>query len=71
MKNKPQLHLAKPADRSLQAFKDWINALADKLVPGLPDDISEEEWISKHKKFWEGVDRGLAEKQANNKQKPS
>ena len=60
---KPQLHLSKPADRSLQAFKDWMNAMADKIMPGLStDDITEEKWVASHKKFWEGVDRGLPPK---------
>jgi hypothetical protein len=60
---KPKLHLSKPADRSLQAFKDWMQAMGDKLMPNSPpDDATEEEWIADHKKFWEGVDSGLAEK---------
>jgi hypothetical protein len=60
---KPKLHLSKPADRSLQAFKDWMQAMGDKLMPNSPpDDATEEEWIADHKKFWEGVDNGLAEK---------
>jgi hypothetical protein len=62
MTDKPQLHLSKPADRSLQAFKDWMNAMGDKLMPGSPpDDATEEEWIADHKEFWAGVDKGLAE----------
>jgi ABC-type nitrate/sulfonate/bicarbonate transport system substrate-binding protein len=58
---KPQLHLSKPADRSLQAFKDWMQTMGDKLMPGSPpDDATEEEWIADHKEFWEGVDEGRA-----------
>jgi hypothetical protein len=57
---KPRLHLTRPADRSLEAFKKWMTDLAERLVPGAPNDMTEEKWVAKHKKFWEGVDEGLA-----------
>jgi len=62
---KPQLHLTRPADRSLEAFKTWITDLAERLVPGAPNDVTESQWVEKHEEFWKRLDKGLAKK--NNK----
>ncbi len=59
---KPQLHLTRPADRSLEAFKKWMIDLAERLVPGVPNNVTEEEWFANHKEFWERLDKGLAKK---------
>ncbi len=59
---KPQLHLTRPADRSLEAFKKWMTDLAQRLVPGAPNDMTEEMWVAKHGEFWERLDKGLAKK---------
>ena len=51
---KPQLHLSKPADRSLQAFNYSMQAMGDILMAGSPpDDSTEEEWIADRRKFRE------------------
>jgi hypothetical protein len=55
--NKPQLHLTRPLDRSLESFKTWLMEMTQALVPGAPDDMTEEDWIDAHKKFWEKVDK--------------
>ncbi len=49
---KTPVFFARPADRSLEAFKDWINSMAAAV--GATDEISEEEWQA----FWfAGADR--------------
>jgi len=60
MADKPQLHLTRPADRSLEAFKSWITGMAERLVPGAPNNITESEWIAKHKEFWDKIDKKSA-----------
>lgn len=55
-KNKPQLQLGRPADRSLQAYKDFIKKMTQRISPGAPSDISDDEWVTLHKEFWDGVD---------------
>lgn len=59
---KPQLHLTRPADRSLEAFKKWMMDLAERLVPGTPNNLTEEEWVQKHKEFLEKLDKGTSHK---------
>jgi hypothetical protein len=56
MDQKPQLHLTRPADRSLEAYKTWLLDLTARLVPGAPSTMTEADWIKKHKEFWEKVD---------------
>jgi hypothetical protein len=50
--NKPQLVLARPADKSLEAFKAFITKMTEKLSPGAKSTITEEKWIQLHKDFW-------------------
>lgn len=49
---KPKLVLGRPADRSLEAFKAFINGMVERLAPDVPDDVTEEKWIESHKEFW-------------------
>jgi len=51
-KCKPKLVLGRPADKSLQAFKDFILGFCKEL--GVPDsnNMTEEEWEKGWKKFW-------------------
>ncbi len=48
------LFFSRPADRSLAAFKDWINGMAAAL--GANDEISEAEWQREWQAFWAGAD---------------
>jgi hypothetical protein len=43
----------RPADDSLQAYKDFIISFTARLT-GKPedDDTTEEEWVASWKKFW-------------------
>jgi hypothetical protein len=52
MDDKPLL----PKDRSLEAYKEWIINVAQKIQPDAKDSLSESEWKKRHKAFWEDVD---------------
>ena len=53
-------------DRSLQAFKDWINRMYSSISPNAEEnDTTEEEWVKDWKEFWAGVDRGIEKKKIN------
>ena len=53
---------SRPRDRSLQAFKDWIQGMTYRLNPNSEDTVLEklwidkEQWIANWKKFWAKVD---------------
>lgn len=48
---KKLIFFSRPADRSLVAYKDWINSMTKAL--GAPDDaLSEEDWEKEWQKFW-------------------
>lgn len=55
---------SRPRDRSLQAFKEWIEDMTHRLNPNVEDTIAEkqrineEQWIDNWKKFWAKVDSG-------------
>ena len=55
--DKPQLTIAKPRDRSLEAFKEWILGILHHLKPDAESTMSEEKWAQQHQEFWEKVDR--------------
>lgn len=52
---KPQLTLARPADRSLEAFKEFITKMAQRIAPGSKSVITDDEWVDLHRKFWENA----------------
>ncbi len=46
-----------PTDRSLEAYKEWINRVYSNITGGKTDDsMTEEQWIENHKAFWTKVD---------------
>jgi hypothetical protein len=53
---------SRPRDRSLQAFKDWIQGMTYRLNPNAENTITtkqwidEKRWIDNWKKFWAKVD---------------
>ncbi|MFN8382751.1 MAG: hypothetical protein U0V02_12460 [Anaerolineales bacterium] len=50
-------HYSRPRDKSLQAFKDWIENMVKRLNPNAEEVvITEEEWIKDWKKFWDEED---------------
>jgi hypothetical protein len=44
----------RPADKSLEAYKEWIAAIYKALTGKEPSryNRSEEHWVESHKKFW-------------------
>ena len=57
---KPELYLDQPEDRSLAAFKRFINDMMEALGGNMAEgSLTEEQWVAKWKKFWEdeGADR--------------
>ena len=55
-KEKSRLTLAKPRDRSLEAFKEWIMGILHHFNPDAKSTMSEEKWAQQHQEFWEKVD---------------
>ena len=48
---KKLIFFSRPADKSLTAYKDWINSMTEAL--GASDDgLSEEGWEKEWQKFW-------------------
>ncbi len=56
MTNK-RVTLSRPKDRSLQAYKEWMIEFSKRLLGGVDDTITDEEWEQYHKQFWEVADK--------------
>jgi hypothetical protein len=55
MANKP--FLSRPKDRTLEAYKAWMNEILDHMLPdGKPLVMPEEKWEEGWKKFWSKAD---------------
>ncbi len=52
----PRRVYARPADRSLQAYKDFILTILAAVSPDAIDDQSEEQWQAAWQKFWNAAD---------------
>ncbi len=55
MTERKPLFFSRPKDKSLEAFKAWINEMAQKLGVKQSDkksEMTEEEWVESWKKFW-------------------
>jgi hypothetical protein len=55
----------RPIDRSLEAYKAWIQNMVVRLG-GSGGDMTEEQWIEAHREFWSDSDepvvgKGIAE----------
>ena len=58
---KPELYLDRPEDRSLDAFKRFINDVLDALGGNTSEGrLTEEQWIKAWKKFWTDEESGPA-----------
>jgi putative sterol carrier protein len=55
MENKlgKKLDLSLPKDKSLEAYKEWVTAIAKRLTK-TEFVLSESEWIESWKDFWKG-----------------
>lgn len=52
---KRRLALARPADRSLEAYKTWIQRMVGAMG-GPTGTATDEEWAELHAEFWAGVE---------------
>ncbi len=49
---KPVVTFDRPADRSLEAFKAWVNRMGDFFGLADDDETTEDEWREDWKEFW-------------------
>ncbi len=56
-----RLALARPADRSLEAYKTWIQKMV-RAMGGPTGTTTEEEWRELHAEFWAGVPEETTDK---------
>lgn len=54
MTEKPKLVFSRPADKSLEAYKEWIQGTAKALglKNGKENSLSGDEWVIAWKEFW-------------------
>ncbi len=52
----PRRVYARPADRSLAAYKDFILTILATINPGAADDHNEEWWEEAWREFWASTD---------------
>jgi hypothetical protein len=50
--SEPRRFYGRPADRSLQAYKDFIRGMALALNPDAQDDMTELQWRKSWQAFW-------------------
>jgi hypothetical protein len=51
---KPVLVFARPADKSLQAYKNWIQGMVKRINPNAKNDMTDADWERDWKAFWSG-----------------
>ena len=54
--------VSRPKDRSLKAFREWIEEISMRLLGKVDDSISDEKWEESWKLFWsksEDKDNGM------------
>ncbi len=54
--NQPHKVYARPADRSLAAYKEFILTLLKAVNPDATDDQSEDSWREAWQEFWSAAD---------------
>jgi hypothetical protein len=50
--SKPQIHIARPADRTLPAYQVWVRDVCHALNPDAADDLTPAEWQAAWQAFW-------------------
>ncbi len=55
IQTKNRLALARPADRSLEAYKAWIQRMV-RAMGGPTGTTTDAEWAEMHAEFWADVD---------------
>jgi hypothetical protein len=54
----PDKFYSRPKDKSLQAYKDWITSVVNRINPDAEETMTESQWEEHWKEFWskaEGV----------------
>jgi hypothetical protein len=71
MADKPLL--SRPKDKTLQAFKEWMKEIGDKLLPkDAPRVMTEKDWERLWKEFWSEADTEISQSKPKKKTtKPS
>jgi lysylphosphatidylglycerol synthetase-like protein (DUF2156 family) len=54
--NKSRLALARPKDRSLEAYKTWIQNMV-RAMGGPTGDATDDDWRELHAEFWANADK--------------
>ncbi len=49
---KPEIVFDRPADQSLEAFKQWVRDMVSAIGDSTKDPMTEAEWMAAWKKFW-------------------
>ena len=49
---KPVLLFSRPAEKSLQAYKDFIQGITRRVNPNAKSDMTEEDWVKGWQEFW-------------------
>ncbi len=62
-RGEPRRFYARPADRSLEAYKQFLECIANSL--GISQNLSEDELRRAWRKFWEAADSGTNGEGAN------
>lgn len=53
---KTTIHYGRLADRSLEAYKEFVSTMMKNLTPGMEETVTEEEWKTAHAEFWAKAD---------------
>jgi len=55
MKTRPPkiINILRPKDKSLEAYKAWMNGIASQLDPEAEIEWMEEQWTEKWKNYWQ------------------
>jgi hypothetical protein len=48
----PDKFYSRPKDKSLQAYKDWITGVVNRINPDAKDTMTEAKWVESWKEFW-------------------
>jgi len=55
--DKPQLSFSRPKDKSLEAFKNWIQGVVRRVNPDAEDTMTDADWEKSWKEFWGKEDK--------------
>ena len=56
--DKPQLFLSRPKDKSLEAYRNWIEGIVKRVNPGAKSTMTDADWKKGWKEFWGESNKG-------------